>query len=250
MQVVILESAAAQGEFAADIILGGAQEGALKVLEVATGSSPLPIYQALAERRTPAPARLEAFALDEYVALDDAHPQSNHSVIAREVTEPLGLDPARVHVPDGASGDLQSAGRRYEQQIEAAGGIDLQILGIGSTGHIGFNEPTSSLTSRTRIKTLTPATRSDNLRFFENIDEVPRHCITQGARRVLLIAQGKSKAQAVADAVAGPLSSMCPGSILQMHEHATILLDNEAASELRLVDYYRFVFANRPQWQR
>lgn len=256
MQVVILENATAQGEFAADIILRGAQEGVLKVLGVATGSSPLPIYQALAERRSPALAKLEAFALDEYVGLDNAHPQSYHSVIAREVTEPLGLDPARVHVPDGASGDLQSAGRRYEQEIEAAGGIDLQILGIGSTGHIGFNEPTSSLTSRTRIKTLTPATRSDNLRFFEGIDEVPRHCITQGlgtimgARQVLLIAQGKSKARAVAEAVEGPLSSMCPGSILQMHEHATILLDSEAASELRLADYYRFVFANRPEWQR
>lgn len=256
MRVVILDSAEEMGNFAADIILRGVGEGSLKVLGVATGSSPLPIYQALRDRWTPAVANLEAFALDEYVGLPYSHPQSYHAVIAREVTESLGLGAHKVHVPDGGASDLANEGRRYEAQIASVGGIDLQILGIGSTGHIGFNEPTSSLTSRTRIKTLTTETRQDNARFFPSLDDVPRHCITQGlgtimdARQVVLIAQGESKADAVANAVEGPLSSMCPGSILQMHQNATILLDSEAASKLKLIDYYRFVFANRPAWQQ
>ena len=256
MQVVILEDADAIGDFAADMILRGIGDGSLRVLGVATGSSPLPVYRALARRRVAGLADLTAFALDEYVGLPYEHPQSYHAVIDREVTAPLRLDPARVHVPDGNAADPRQACADYEERIRASGGIDLQILGIGSTGHIGFNEPTSSLASRTRIKTLTPETREDNARFFDGPDEVPLHCMTQGlgtimdAREVLLIAQGPRKAHAVAQAIEGPLTSMCPGSVLQLHPNATIVLDEDAASELTLRDYYRFVFDNRPDWQR
>ncbi len=256
MQVIILRSAEEIGRYAADIILSGVTDGSISVLGVATGSSPLPVYRALESRWVPELAGLSAFALDEYVGLAPDHPESYHSVIDREVTRPLRLDPARVHVPDGSAADPEQACVDYERAIEEAGGVDLQILGIGSTGHIGFNEPTSSLSSRTRIKTLTPETRRDNARFFPSLDEVPLHCVTQGlgtimdARRVLLVAQGTGKARAVAQTVEGPLSSMCPGSVLQLHPDATILLDEEAASELTLTDYYRFVFENRPAWQR
>jgi glucosamine-6-phosphate deaminase len=256
MQVIILDSADEIGNYAADLILRGVERGEIDVLGVATGSSPLPIYTALARKRTEALSRISAFALDEYVGLPYTHPQSYHAVIHREVTEPLGLDPARVQVPDGAADDIEQACADYEAAIVAAGGIDLQILGIGTTGHIGFNEPTSSLASRTRIKTLTPATRADNARFFDSPDDVPHHCITQGlgtimdAGSVLLVAQGAGKAHAVAQSIEGPVSSMYPGSLLQMHPRATFVLDVEAASELTLTDYYRFVYENRPEWQR
>ncbi|WP_108252814.1 glucosamine-6-phosphate deaminase [Planctomonas deserti] len=256
MQVIILKNADEIGQYAADIILSGVTDGSISVLGVATGSSPLPVYRALESRWVPQVAELTAFALDEYVGLAPEHPESYHSVIDREVTRPLRLDPARVHVPNGAAEDPERACVDYERAIAEAGGVDLQILGIGSTGHIGFNEPSSSLSSRTRIKTLTPETRRDNARFFPSLDDVPLHCVTQGlgtimdARRVLLVAQGEGKARAVAQAVEGPLSSMCPGSVLQLHPDATILLDEEAASRLTLTDYYRFVFENRPAWQR
>jgi glucosamine-6-phosphate deaminase len=255
MQVVITTNESAAGEFAADIIERRAHAGALRVIGVATGSSPLPVYDALARRDLAGVRSARAFALDEYVGLPAAHPESYRSVVSREVTARLGLDPERVHVPDGSVDRLSTAGERYENLIALAGGIDVQILGIGTTGHIGFNEPTSSLASRTRVKTLTEQTRRDNARFFPSLDEVPRHCVTQGlgtildAREVVLIAVGSRKAAAVAAAVEGPLTSMCPASVLQLHPHATVIVDKAAAAELRLRSYYTEVFAHRPAWQ-
>ena len=255
MQVIILKDADEIGDYAARLILHELARGALKVLGVATGSSPLPVYAALERHWVPRLSEVSAFALDEYVGLPYSHPESYHAVIDREVTNRLRLDPGRVHVPDGASDDLEEACLAYERAIHAAGGIDLQILGIGASGHIGFNEPTSSFASRTRIKTLTPATREDNARFFPTLADVPLHCMTQGlgtildSRKVVLVAQGKQKARAIAEAVEGPLTSMCPGSALQLHPDATVLVDEDAASELTLSDYYRFVFENRPAWQ-
>ena len=260
MQVVIRESAEEVGRYAADVIRAGARDGSLRVLGVATGSSPLPVYRALADGADgpdrEALAGLTAFALDEYVGLAPDHPEGYRAVVDREVTRRLGLDPARVHVPDGRAEGIRDAGERYEALIREAGGIDLQVLGIGATGHIGFNEPTSSFASRTRIKTLTPETRADNARFFDTPDEVPVHCITQGlgtildARRVVLVAHGAAKAAAVAAAVEGPLTSMCPGSALQLHPDAVVVVDEAAAAGLALADYHRFVFDHRPEWQR
>lgn len=255
MQVVILDSKAQVGEFSARRIMRRVLGGHLGVLGVATGSSPVPVYEALERLAVGRLAEISVFALDEYVGLDPSHPESYSSVIDREVTQRLRLRPGNVHVPDSSLSRIETAGARYEALIRAAGGIDLQILGIGSTGHIGFNEPSSSLSSRTRIKTLTEQTRRDNARFFAAPDDVPTHCITQGlgtimdAREVLLVATGAAKAQAVAQAVEGPVSSMCPGSILQMHERATVVLDRDAAAELRLHDYYTYVQENRPSWQ-
>jgi glucosamine-6-phosphate deaminase len=161
-----------------------------------------------------------------------------------------------VRVPDGCAADLDAAAAEYEEAIAAAGGVDVQILGIGANGHVGFNEPTSSFASRTRIKTLAPRTRADNARFFASPDEVPTHCLTQGlgtildARELVLVAQGTAKAEAVAAAVEGPLSSMCPASALQLHPRAGVLVDEAAGSRLRLADYYRHTYALKPEWQR
>ncbi len=150
---------------------------------------------------------------------------------------------------------MPTAGAAYEAALAAAGGVDLQVLGIGSDGHLAFNEPGSSLASTTRIKTLTEQTRQDNARFFGSIDEVPRHVLTQGlgtilrARHLLLIATGAGKAEAVAAAVEGPLTASCPASVLQLHPHATVLLDPDAASHLERADHYREVYASKPDWQ-
>jgi len=255
MQVVITPTPEAAGEYAADIFQRRAEEGALRVIGVATGSSPLPVYEALQRRDLAAIRAARAFALDEYVGLPSGHPQSYRSVIAREVTERLGLDPERVEVPDGSPDALSTAGERYEALIAQAGGVDVQILGIGTTGHIGFNEPTSSLASRTRVKTLTAQTRWDNARFFESPDDVPRHCVTQGlgtileAREIVLIALGSGKAAAVAATVEGPVTAMCPASVLQLHPRVTVVADEAAAAGLRLRSYYDDVFAHRPDWQ-
>ena len=198
---------------------------------------------------------MRGFALDEYVGLDPAHPESYRSVIAREVIEPLGLDPARIRVPDGRLEGIEHAGEDYEAALAEAGGVELQLLGIGTDGHIGFNEPGSSFASLTRVKTLTEQTRSDNARFFDSIDDVPRHCITQGlgtilrARHLVLLAFGDGKAEAVAGAVEGPLTASLPASAIQLHPHATVVIDEEAASGLRFADYYRYTFDNKPEWQ-
>ena len=228
------------------------------VLGVATGSSPLALYRDLAALVSAGKVDLSgasAFALDEYVGLPEGHPESYAEVIRRTVTEPLGLDPARVRVPEGRADDIEEACERYELAIRDAGGVDIQILGIGANGHIGFNEPSSSLSSRTRIKTLTPKTRADNARFFDSLDQVPVHCLTQGlgtildAAEVVLVAQGASKADAVAAMVEGPVSASCPGSILQTHQYATIVVDEAAASKLANHEYYRWAYANKPAWQ-
>ncbi len=165
------------------------------------------------------------------------------------------MDPALVRVPDGLADDLDAASEGYDAAIAAAGGVDLQILGIGANGHIGFNEPSSSFASRTRIKTLAPQTRADNARFFDGLDEVPTHCVTQGlgtimeARELVLVAQGEKKADAIARVVEGPTSSRWPGSILQWHRRATVIVDEAAASRLELADYYRYTYEHKPSWQ-
>ena len=159
-------------------------------------------------------------------------------------------------MPDGRVDGIEQAGDAYERAIAAAGGVDLQLLGIGTDGHIGFNEPGSSFASRTRVKTLTRQTREDNARFFDSVDDVPMHCITQGlgtildARHLVLLAFGEAKAEAVAGAVEGPVTASLPGSAIQLHPHVTVVVDEAAASRLRFADYYRYTYDNNPQWQR
>jgi len=260
MEIVICPNAAEVGRVAARKVAAVCRvAGPEAVLGVATGSSPLATYAELATLVRDGEldlSRAHAFALDEYVGLPAGHPQSYAEVIRQTVTEPLRMEPSRVHTPAGHADDIQAAAEEYEELIAAAGGVDIQILGVGSNGHIGFNEPTSSLASRTRIKTLTARTRSDNARFFASIDDVPRHCLTQGlgtimdARQVVLVADGESKAAAIAALVEGPVSAMVPGSVLQLHRKATIVVDEEAASGLTTADYLREVYRMKPAWQQ
>ena len=228
------------------------------VLGLATGSTPLAVYRDLARRHGAGElslARARAFLLDEYVGLPTGHPQSYRSFIAHELEAHVDFASAAVQGPDVHADDLLAACHAYEAAIRAAGGVDLQLLGIGTDGHIGFNEPGSSLASRTRIKTLTDQTRLDNARFFATLDEVPRHVVTQGvgtileARHLVLMAFGAAKAGAVAAAVEGPVTAMVPGSALQLHPHATVVVDEPAASRLRLAGYYRETWSHKPPWQ-
>lgn len=257
-EVVIVKNADAAGELVADTILRLIAKRADAVLGLATGSTPLSSYQALAAKVAEQGTDLSGvrgFALDEYVGIPLEHPESYRSVITREVVEPLGLNPELVHVPNGSYDGIQTAGDEYEAAIEAVGGIDLQILGIGRTGHVGFNEPGSSLSSLTRTKTLTEQTRIDNARFFDSIDDVPTHCITQGlgtilrAKHLVLLAFGEAKADAIAAAVEGAVTSSQPGSIVQLHPHVTVIVDEAAASKLANADYYRHVWNTRFDWE-
>lgn len=256
-EVIVLDSAAAAGELVAAHIAGRVAQHPGFTLGVATGSTPLPVYQVL---RAQADAGVDfsemaAFALDEYVGLPQGHPESYRAVVDREVSVPLGLKPENVHVPDGSLAGIETAGERYEEALEAHGGVDLQLLGIGATGHLGFNEPGSSFGSLTRVKTLTERTRIDNARFFASLDEVPIHCVTQGlgtilrARHLVLLAFGEGKAAAVAAAVEGPLTASMPGSAIQLHAHVTVVLDEAAARGLQYRDYYRWAQDHKPGWQ-
>lgn len=258
METVILNGSKAIGKLAADAIEALFLRKPNAVLGLATGSSPLPVYDELAgrhERDGLDLSQARAFILDEYVGLPAGHPESYHKVIRRQFTDRVGIDPGNVHGPDGGAADIPQACLSYEESIRAAGGIDLQILGIGTDGHIAFNEPGSSFASRTRIKSLLEQTRRDNARFFNSLAEVPHHVLTQGlgtimeARHVVVVATGAQKARAVRDFVEGPVSAICPASVLQFHPHATVLLDEAAASALKLADFYRHTYDNKPAWQ-
>ncbi|MGF1427152.1 glucosamine-6-phosphate deaminase [Kitasatospora sp. LaBMicrA B282] len=258
MEIVIVPDAAAGGELIAQAIADLLTGKPDALVGVATGSTPLPIYRALAARvaaGTLDVSRARICQLDEYVGLPKGHPESYRSVVLREVLEPLGIAGEAFIGPDGSAADIAAAATAYDRELAAAGGVDLQLLGIGTDGHIGFNEPCSSLASRTRIKTLTQQTRVDNARFFDSLDEVPHHVITQGigtileARHLVLLATGEAKAEAVAQAVEGPLSALVPASALQLHPHATVVVDEAAATRLKLADYFRATYAAKPAWQ-
>jgi glucosamine-6-phosphate deaminase len=259
MEVVILADAKEIGRVAADAIGALLERKPDAVLGLATGSSPLAIYDELAARYEAGEIsfrQARAFTLDEYVGLPADHPQRYRTVIEDVFVSRVDFVPGAVEGPDGLATDIPAACEAYENAIRAAGGVDLQILGIGTDGHIAFNEPGSSLASRTRIKTLTRQTRLDNARFFDDdVDAVPTHCLTQGlatimaARHVILVATGRGKAEAVHQLTEGAVSALWPATILQHHPHATVLLDDAAARRLQLVDYYRETYRSKPEWQ-
>lgn len=255
MEVVICPDEQQVGAVAADRVIAQLSGKQTPVLGLATGSSPLNLYEELQRRAEAGDVDFShalGFALDEYVGLDPEHPLSYRQTILRTVVRPLGMNPDRVRVPNGFAADLQEAAEEYERAIREAGGVDVQILGIGTNGHIGFNEPTSSFSSRTRIKTLTQQTREDNARFFSDDETVPTHCVTQGlgtimdAHNVVMVATGEKKADVVAAMIEGPVSAMCPASLLQFHRHAFVIIDEAAAAHLQYADYFRHVAANQP----
>ena len=258
MEVVIVAEPTAAGALVAERIEHLVRSKSNAGIGLATGSSPLEIYRMLIDRHRAGRvsfAETSMYMLDEYLGLPEGHDQSYRAFLHAELLDHLDVPSERLFGPKVHADDPRVACAEYEAQL-AASPIDLQILGVGSDGHIGFNEPTSSLSSRTRVKTLTRQTRQDNSRFFDSIDDVPHHVITQGigtildARHVVLIACGAAKADAVSRLVEGPLSAMFPASALQLHPRATIVVDEAAAGMLQLADYYRDVYANRPAWQK
>ncbi len=256
---VVIAPAEVLASVAADAVQTLLRTRPTAVLGLATGSSPVGVYDELARRHEAGQvsfAQAQGFLLDEYVGLPAHHPEAYRAVIEREIESRVDLAPGAVQGPDGRADDLPAACAAYEAAIAEAGGVDLQILGIGTDGHVAFNEPGSSLASRTRVKTLTEQTRADNARFFGGDGAaVPRHVLTQGlgtimdARHLVLLATGRAKAEAVHQLVEGAVSALWPATVLQFHPHVTILLDEAAASRLQLAGYYRQAFAGKPRWQ-
>lgn len=239
MDIVVRPNAAGVGVYAAELIEPFARAGA--TLGLATGSTPNPTYAELVRRHREnglSFADCEAFLLDEYAGLDPANAQSYYSTIRREFTSHIDIEDAKVHSLNGLASDPEAEARDYEAQIAAAGGIDIQILGVGANGHIAFNEPQSALDSRTRLIDLHPVTVADNARFFRNDEQVPRQALTQGvgtimeARTIVLLATGARKADAVRALIEGPVTPACPASALQQHPRTTVVLDEAAAGKL------------------
>lgn len=250
MRIAIAPTEAEGTAIAARVLMERFEQG--KALGVATGSTPLGLYEKLREAHAAGEFTLSgssAYALDEYIGIDADHPERYRNVLATELVgeDKTGLKDEDLYTPDGLADDPAQAAADYEEAI--APGVDLQILGIGSDGHIGFNEPGGSLASRTHIGVLTEQTRTDNARFFDNdIDKVPTHCLTQGlatimgAKKLLLLAFGEKKAEAMKQVIEGPVSAFWPGTILQHHPDVTIVLDEAAAGKLQLADYYKAIW--------
>ncbi len=254
MEVILLSDPSAVRLLGARILAQQLRRRPDSVLGLATGQTMIGVYAQLAGMQLDG-SQLTCFNLDEYVGLSPSHPASYRAYMEQHFYEPLGVNRQRAFVPDGQADDIEAECARYEQRIEAAGGLDLQLLGLGEDGHIGFNEPGSSLASRTRLKTLTPSTRAANQRDFGD-GTTPLHVLTMGvgtilsARRVLLLAYGPKKAEAVAAMVEGPVTAMCPASALQFHPACTVVVDEAAGAHLRLADYYRTVYAHKPRAAR
>lgn len=260
MEIIINNDALSGSRAAARVVARLVHENPSAVIGLATGSTPLLLYKELIRMHQEEGldfSRVTTFNLDEYIGLPADHEQSYRRFMNENLFEHINIRMQNTHVPDGMTADVPAACAAYEQAIVRAGGIDLQVLGIGSDGHVGFNEPTSSFASRTRIKTLTRQTVADNARFFGGDESmVPHHCITMGigsimdARMNLMLAFGANKADAVAATVEGPVASIMPASILQHHPAAKLFIDEAAASKLKLSNYYRWVYDNKPDWQK
>ncbi len=251
MDIVILkdsEQVAVAGAQALQDLLAAKPDA---VLGLATGRTPLAMYRQLVaayEKSSLSFRDATTFNLDEYLGIKPADPQSYRSYMQRELFDDIDIETSNTHLPECAAGENPlDVGPRYEEEIRARGGIDLQVLGIGQNGHIGFNEPSSSLSSRTRVKTLTRETIASNRQYFDAVEAQPQLAITMGiatimdAHEILLLATGAEKAAAVRQSIEGPVSSMWPASILQMHERVTVLLDESAAAALERRDYYNWV---------
>ncbi|WP_150269661.1 glucosamine-6-phosphate deaminase [Paenibacillus tepidiphilus] len=226
----------------ANLIASLLQSSPKAVLGLATGSSPLGVYGKLAEMHRKGMvsfAKATTFNLDEYVGLPADHPQSYRSFMNEHLFRHIDIGLSRTHVPRGDAADLAAECSAYDRMLEEEGPVDLQLLGIGSNGHIGFNEPDASLTSGTHVVKLLPETREANARFFERPEDVPHQAVTMGiggilkARQIVLLVRGEAKAEAVKNALQGPITTQCPASLLQSHPNVVVLLDEGAAKWIR-----------------
>ncbi|MBU0638875.1 MAG: glucosamine-6-phosphate deaminase [Planctomycetes bacterium] len=254
MEIIVAESYEQMSRLAADMIERQLLRKPSSVLGLATGSTPVGFYQELVRRHAQQGldfSKVITFNLDEYLDLSPSHPQSYRYFMDHNLFNFINVDPKNIHVPYGHTEEVDEFCDWYEQEIKRVGGIDIQVLGIGADGHIAFNEPGSSLGSRTRLKTLTKQTIDDNARFFDNPEEVPRFAITMGvgtileAKEIILLAHGAKKAEIVAQALEGPITAQVSASALQMHRHVTVIVDAEGGSLLKRADYYRWVFEEK-----
>ncbi len=255
MEIIIKETYEEMSREAARAVAKSLNSKPNAVLGLATGSTPLSVYRELVRMHKNEGldfSQVTTFNLDEYVGLTKDHPQSYHYFMHENLFKHINIPLQNVYIPSGTTDNYRAFCAWYERRIVECGGVDLQILGIGSDGHIAFNESSSSLGSRTRIKTLARQTIEDNARFFEKIEDVPVYAITMGvgtileARQIVLVANGRGKAAAVAAAIEGPVTSMITASALQLHRDAMCFIDREAASALKMIDYYQWIQAKRP----
>lgn len=236
---------------AARIVASTVRSNPQVTLGLATGSTMLGMYKELVRRHKEERldfSRVVTFNLDEYLGLSADHPQSFHRFMRESFFDHVNADAAKIHIPDGKiSGGYEEYCNSYERAIREAGGIELQVLGIGRNGHIGFNEPTSSFASRTRLKVLTDETIEDNRKFFSPDEEMPQCAVTMGigtileARKILILATSEAKAEAVERAIEGPITASVTASCLQLHADVTFVIDEAAASRLTQKNYYRRV---------
>ena len=259
MEIIVQPDAGTASLLAARIVAGIIRDKPHAVIGFPTGSTPIAFYANMVRLHREEGldfSRITTFNLDEFVGLPPDHPASYHAYMDKHLFGHVNLSRDRIHIPDGTAADIPAYCRKYEDDIRTAGGIDIQILGIGLDGHIGFNEPTSSLGSRTRLKTLTRQTRQDNAAEFGGEERVPTHVLTMGvgtildSRMILLLAFGAKKAEIVARTIEGPVAALVPASALQLHPRTVFLLDEPASARLAKVDYYRYVYDHKPDWQK
>lgn len=258
MEVIIQPNKEAAAALVARVIAHDLRANPHLVLGLATGKTMERVYRNLVKMHKEEGldfSLCSTFNLDEYVGLFPTDPNSYRHYMNHHLFQHVNVDRRNTHLPNGIANDLEVECRQYEALIQRFGGIDLQLLGIGKAGHIGFNEPLSALRSRTRVKALTPTTLKQNAALFGGEEKVPRRAMTMGvgtiieARRCLLLATGGSKAEVIAQAVEGPITSMVSASALQLHARCTVVVDEEAASRLKETDYYRWIFENEPEWE-
>jgi glucosamine-6-phosphate deaminase len=256
MDVIIRPTSAEAAMLAARLIADALRVKPHLVLGLATGRTMERVYDQLADMRLDF-AACRTFNLDEYIGVPPEDEHSYRSYMSQRLFGRVNIRLTNTHVPDGMAPDLGTEAARYERLIREAGGIDLQLLGIGEDGHIGFNEPVSSLMSRTREKALSPATRRQNASMFGgDADRVPKRALTMGvgtildAHRVVLLATGPAKSAVLARAVEGPITAMISASALQLHPHCTVVLDDDSACALTQREYYDWAFQNEPEWER
>ncbi len=258
MEVIIQSTEVSAALLAARILAKELRRNASLVLGLATGRTMESVYSILAsmhEKEGLDFSLCRTFNLDEYVGIPSEDQNSYRSYMNRNLFDKVNIDLRNTHLPNGAAKDLDAECARYEEAIKYAGGIDFQLLGIGADGHIGFNEPLSALQSRTRVKALSPDTLRQNGPLFGTPEKMPRRAITMGvgtildSKRCILLATGSAKAEVIAKAVEGPVTSMISATALQFHRRCIIVLDEAAASRLEGAEYYRWIFEHEPEWE-
>lgn len=255
--MIVCENQASASCLVANLIAKELKNNLHLVLGLATGRTMESVYQHLVRQHKEGIldfSLCRTFNLDEYVGVAPCDMHSYRFYMNDRLFSKVNIDMRNTHLPNGMAADLDAECARYEAEIQRFGGIDIQLLGIGRDGHIGFNEPLSALRSRTRVKALTPITIEQNASFFGGKENVPRRAITMGVgtilecRRCIVLALGPEKADIVAKAVEGPITSMITSTALQLHPRCTVVVDEPAASQLQGIDYYRWIFDNEPEW--